>query len=341
MSNNKKDKKNRRESSSSKWVSTFDIYQRDYIKQTLENLQNTATRVGIEELNRFINNNKNLIENTIYTFEQFDFKTLVQQSQELQAQYHDLAILLADHTFEQIINTSSVLNPITMFHSSLELNADQFKRFEDKHVFLPLKNSKLDIDDDIQLTVNLDEFKPIKANQDEYSLKTTTTESTDLGKFNLKKIEHINIQIQSLQEEVTALRNSNELDAKKKDEMLQHIYDYIKNGGSSIVRINKVIYNKKSSELILENQSIKIMAYTLEDCVCRILFSSKSTITKSWEVFDIVEAMGEDPFSQRGWNDKIYHTVRRLNDKIQKNTGIERFILYNNKILCVNPDYIK
>lgn len=339
--NNKKDKKNTRESSNRKWVSTFDTYQRENIKQTLEDLNNTVTRVSIEELTRFFNDNKNLIENTINTFDQFSIEMLVRQSQELQAQYHDLAILLADDTLEQIVNTSSVLNPLTMYQSSLELKDDQFKRFEDKHVYLPLNNSKLDIGDDKELTININEFKPVKSSKNEYSLKTTTTETSNLGIFNSKKIEQTNIRIQNLEEEVTALRISKELNAKKKDEMLQEIFDYIKNGGSSIVKINKVIYNKKSSALSVGDQVINIQTDTLEDYVCRSLFSSKSNMGKTWEVFDIVESIGEDPFSQSGWNEKIYNAVRRLNDKIQIITGIERFILYNNKTISVNPDYIK
>jgi len=337
----KKDKKVKRNPASNKLVSSFDKYQLENIKQAVENFRNTYSQADIEEIIRVYNDNKYLIENARHTFTQLDIDTITRQAQELHAQYRDLATIFPDYRLEQLFNTSSVLNPITMYHSSLELNTDQFSRVENKHVYLPLKNSKIDIDDDKQLTVSLDEFKPIKANQAEYSLKTTTTETTDLGNFNLRKIEHTNLQIQNLQEEVTALRISTENDAKKTDEMLQEIFDYIKNGGSSIVKIKKVIYNKKSSELSFGDTVIKIQADSNEDYVCKTLFSSKSSMSKTWEVFDIVEAMGEDPFSEIDWNEKIYNTVRRLNDKIQKNTSLERFILYNNKTLCVNNDYIK
>jgi hypothetical protein len=50
--------------------------------------------------------------------------------------------------------------------------------------------------------------------------------------------------------------------------------------------------------------------------------------------------MGEDPDVLNGWLQRIYNTIRHLNEKIQNQTGIERFILYDNKTVLVNPKYL-
>lgn len=80
MSNNKKDKKSKRKSTGKTWVSTFDKYQLENIKQAVENFRNTYSPSDIEEFLRIYNDNKDLIENARQTFTQSDIDTLTRQA---------------------------------------------------------------------------------------------------------------------------------------------------------------------------------------------------------------------------------------------------------------------
>ena len=115
--------------------------------------------------------------------------------------------------------------------------------------------------------------------------------------------------------------------------------DYFRSGGTSVVKIKKINYNKKTAELIIDDNIINIKANTNQHYFCNILFANKRSMRRVWEIFDIVEAMGEYEFNSE-WTNKIYYTVRHLNEKIQRQTGIERFILYDNKTVIVNPKYL-
>ena len=71
-----------------------------------------------------------------------------------------------------------------------------------------------------------------------------------------------------------------------------------------------------------------------------ILFSTKSNLQQARLVGDIVEAMGEQHSYDTDWKSIIYQTVRHLNEKIHRCTGIDKFILYDNKTFIVNPKYL-
>ena len=122
--------------------------------------------------------------------------------------------------------------------------------------------------------------------------------------------------------------------------MLEELLEYFKSGGSNTVKVTKVKYNKKTAELSINKQTIKIKADTNQHYICKILLANKSNMTKIWEAYDLFEAIGERVEVHDDWLSKIYNTVRHLNDKIKSETGIDKFILYDNKTVLVNPKYI-
>jgi len=188
--------------------------------------------------------------------------------------------------------------------------------------------------------MHVNEFTPVKSIDNEYLLKTTCRESFNFGNITFNTIQQTQLQVQSLHGDVKEMKQFMREDAKKKDEMIQDLFDYFTNNGTSIVKIKKIKYNKKTAELIINDKTIGIKADTNQHYLCKVLFSSKSSIMKAWEIYDIVEALGEDPNILEGWVKVIYNTIRHLNEKIHKQTGLERFILYNNKTILVNPKYI-
>lgn len=172
-------------------------------------------------------------------------------------------------------------------------------------------------------------------------MTTITRENIEIGNIQYKTIQQTQLQVQSLYREVKEIKEIYIQDAKDKGDMLEELLDYHRNGGSSTVKVEEVKYNKKTAELIIDNKTIKIMADTNQHYLCKILFANKTSIKRTWEIDEIVEAMGEYHDIQKGWTKKIYNTVRHLNQKIKAETGIDNFILHHNKTVLVNPKYSK
>ncbi len=235
---------------------------------------------------------------------------------------------------------STALEFIPLFQSSLALNSHIVEKLENTFIKLPPINFQISLNEYTNFTNIINEFDPYKDSKDDYLLRTTTTETTDLGIVTFRTVQQTQLQVQSLQEDFNQLKNNFTEDSKKKDEMLKELLDYYRNGGTSTVKIKKVIYNKKNAELIIDDRIINIKAYTKQHYLCKVLFSSKASMKRVWEVYDIVEAMGEGSSYNKTWISKIYHSVRHLNEKIRQHTGIDRFIRYYNKTVKVNPKYL-
>jgi len=240
---------------------------------------------------------------------------------------------------EDLQTQLSALDSITFFQSSLFVDNKILKQFEDLYINLPIAKIHKPLDEYRNLSIEINEFKPYKSSLNEFCLTTTTSQSTDLGFLKLKTVQQTQLQVQSLQEDVNEIKDIVIKDGIKKDEMLEELLDYFRSGGTRTVKIKKVKYNKKTAELVIDNNLIYIKPYTKQHDLCNILFASKKSMKKVWEIVDIVEAMGEYEFNSE-WTNKIYNTVRHLNEKIQIKTGIERFILYYNKTVIVNPKYL-
>jgi len=246
----------------------------------------------------------------------------------------------SDQYLKELENSRSLIDYHTMLEQSLLIDIDELKQFEGRLIDLPITEFEKALNEFNSYNIHVNEFKPIKSIDNEYLLKTTFRETFNFGNITFNTIQQTQLQVQSLHGEVKEMNQFMREDAKKKDEMIQDLFDYFRNDGTSIVKINKIKYNKKTAELIIDDKIIGIKADTNQHYLCKVLFSSKSSITKAWEIYDIVEALGEDPNILEGWIKVIYNTIRRLNEKIQLQTGIERFILYNNKTVLINPKYI-
>jgi len=241
--------------------------------------------------------------------------------------------------WENLGTKLAALDSTTFCQSALLMHTEALREIEGIYIDLPLAEIHKSLDEYRNLSIEINEFRPYKNSFNEYCLTTTTSQLTDLGFLKLKIVQQTQLQVQSLQEDVNEIKEIVIVDGKKKDEMLEELLDYFRIGGTRTVKIKKVKYNKRTAELIIDDNLIYIKPYTKQHDLCNILFASKKSMKKVWEIVDIVEAMGEYEFNSE-WTNKIYNTVRHLNEKIQIKTEIERFILYESKTVLVNPKYL-
>lgn len=247
---------------------------------------------------------------------------------------------IPEHLIDDLKHSLGVLESQDMLKSMLSIDKDEIKKLEGMLMNLPIHDIQQSLGDFSTLNVDIKEFKPVKPAYNEFILHTITRENIEFGNIKLRTVQDTQLQVQSLKGDVKEIKDTIIQDAKKKDEMLEELLDYFKNGGSNTVKITKVKYNKKTAELSINKQTINIKADTNEHYLCKLLFANKENIKKAWEVYDIVEAWGENTEILDVWIKVIYNTIRRLNEKIQLSTGLERFILYESKTVLVNPNYL-
>ncbi|MCH7535702.1 MAG: hypothetical protein IH948_08175 [Bacteroidetes bacterium] len=248
---------------------------------------------------------------------------------------------IPDYLLNELENSKFIIDSQQMFESILSININEQKKLEGMLMDLQIHDIQKSLDEYKTLNVDIKEFKPVKPTYNEFLLTARTRESIEIGNIKLKTVQDTQLQVLSLKGDVNEIKETIIQDANKKDEMLEELLDYLRNGGSSTVKVEKVKYNKKTAELMINNKTINIKADTNQHYLCKILFASKTSMTKVWEIYDIVEAWGENTEILDVWKEVIYNTVRRLNEKIQQQTGPERFILYNNKTIIVNPKHLK
>lgn len=247
---------------------------------------------------------------------------------------------IPEHLIDELEHSLFVLESQEMLKSMLSIDKEEINKLEGMLMNLPIHNIQKSLDDFSTLNIDIKEFKPVKPAYNEFNLHTITRENIEFGNIKLRTVQDTQLQVQSLKGDVKEIKETIIQDAKKKDEMLEELLDYFKNGGSSTVKVTKVKYNKKTAELSINNQTINIKADTNEHYLCKLLFANKENIKKVWEVYDIIEAWGENTEILDVWIKVIYNTIRRLNEKIQLSTGLERFILYESKSVLVNPNYL-
>lgn len=273
-----------------------------------------------------------------------DFQTAIFAAEQieiiLRAQ-KELAEQMSTDRLEDIQMMASIaLEFVPLIQCSLSFNSHIVEKLENTYIELPPTNFQLPLNEFSNFTNTINEFNSYKNSKDDYLLRTTSIETTDVGNIKLRTIQQTQLQVQSLQEDFNQHKNNFTEDSKKKDEMLKELLDYYQNGGSNIVKVKKVTYNKKNAELIIDDIKINIRANTSQHYICNVLFADKETIKRVWELDDVVEAIGEHIWTDKNWKSIIYNTIRHLNNKIQIQTGIEKFILYDNKTIIVNPKYL-
>ncbi|GJM16874.1 MAG: hypothetical protein DHS20C13_22010 [Thermodesulfobacteriota bacterium] len=247
---------------------------------------------------------------------------------------------IPEHLIDELKHSLCVLESQEMLKSMLSIDKEEINKLEGMLMNLPIHDIQKSLGDFSTLNIDIKEFKPVKPAYDEFILHTITRENIEFGNIKLRTVQDTQLQVQSLKGDVKEIKDTIIQDAKKKDEMLEELLDYFKNGGSNTVIVTKVKYNKKTAELSINKHTINIKADTNEHYLCKLLFANKENIKKAWEVYDIVEAWGENTEILEVWIKVIYNTIRRLNEKIQLSTGLERFILYESKTVLVNPNYL-
>lgn len=247
---------------------------------------------------------------------------------------------IPDYLLNALENSKYILDSQYLFESLLSIDKEELIRLEGMLLDLRIDDVERSLSDYRTLNFEIKEFKPVKPAYNEFILITRTRENIEIGDIKLRTVQDTQLQVQSLKVDLKEIKETIIQDAKNKDEMLEELLDYFKNGGSNTVKVTKVKYNKKTAELSINKQTINIRADTNEHYLCKLLFANKENIKKVWEVYDIIEAWGENTEILDVWIKVIYNTIRRLNEKIQLSTGLERFILYENKTVLVNPNYL-
>ncbi len=332
----------KKENSKRKPILTFSTLIENQQTEFKEFVRSSSVQENLENIIRSIDSDLDLLANQgnllsekaaeLLTKESDGISMLVEAVKNVQEESRMLFL-------KELENAVPALDSIKLLESSLNLNFDELIKLEGSLIDLPTMNAQTALDKFCTLNVDIDEFKPIEASNNQYLLTTIIRENIDTGNIQYKTIQQTQLQVQSLYREVKEIKEIYIQDSIDKGDMLEELLNYHRNGGSSTVKVEEVKYNKKTAELIINNIIINIMADTNQHYLCKILFASKASIKKTWEIDKIVEAWGEYPDDLESWKSKIYQTVRQLNQKIKAETGINKFIIYNNKTVLVNPKY--
>lgn len=245
-----------------------------------------------------------------------------------------------DVTLNQLNNLHDYIDTNNLLQNSLLLDSHTLKSIEGYAIKIPFEDIEKSLTEYKRLSIHLEDFKSYRNQPDEYIFRTTTSETTSIGNIQLKTVLHTQFQVQELKQDFNDFKNDIKEDSKKKDEMLEELLEYFKKGGNSVVKVKKVKYNSKDAELIIDDRKVNLRADSNQHYICKILFSDNESVRKTWEIVDIVESMGEHYSNPKYWKSSIYHSIRHLNEKIQIQTGLNKFILYDNKTIIVNPKYL-
>ncbi len=113
-----------------------------------------------------------------------------------------------------------------------------------------------------------------------------------------------------------------------------------KRGGQPIEKLLKlqdiktIKFDKKASEIKINNQKIAVSYSTNQYYMCAALFGSPK---KKWETDDLIEKFGMD-HGPDSWR-KIYDAMVSINKKASSVVD-SKLIISNNKTYQINPDYV-
>ena len=344
MTDKDKNKEKSKSPKERRYVSTFSKMRKKEIenhKKQLKALFGSPNRLFDHlELIRKIQNDKKLLG---FPSEQEleEIKRLVENIPNGLEEFISIRESIPDHLIEELEKSLLILDSQRMFENMLSIDRDEIIKLEGMLMSLQIHDIQKSLDEYKTLNLDIKEFKPVKSTDNEFILDTRTMESAEIGNIKFKTVQNTQLQVESLRGDLKEIKETIIQDAKKKDTMLEELLDYFKKGGSNTVKVKKVKYNKKTSELMIDDKTINIKADTNQHYLCKILFANKSNMTKIWEAYDIFEAMGEYAEVHDNCLNKIYNTVRHLNEKIKSGTGIDKFILYDSKTVLVNPKHTK
>lgn len=204
---------------------------------------------------------------------------------------------------------------------------------------------KWEVKENIDFNLNIQSFTRI-LDTDDYVLAGNATEThlhKDIGvsahaDFALRlygieeKLEHQN----HLLEENNELRREN----NQLTEALLDLTAFMKEHRTDKAKIKEIKYNHRFTEIIIDNKTIKLRGNTNQSLLCQILLKEEGSLSRRWEMMDLVETMGEKDFQDKDWNRTIYDAVRNINSKISYETGIKDFFILTMKTVEINPKYL-
>ncbi len=103
-------------------------------------------------------------------------------------------------------------------------------------------------------------------------------------------------------------------------------------------------YIKKTRTLFVNNKPITFRkSAKYPPAICELLLNHPNK--KNWTLNDLLKFWDEVAYyggllDKKDWH-KVYETIKRLNDRIKKESGVENFFILSTSTVGLNPNYIK
>jgi len=232
------------------------------------------------------------------------------------------------------------LDSMTAMSRLFQAQVEDAKQFRGLVIELPYQDINRTLTAYSMFHMQVKGFQRDKRSDHDYILETTTSHETKVGKIELLSLQELTLKVSSMEEDIVQMKQFQLEDSHKKDEMLEELLDYFRKGGSGSVIIKNVLFNHKTGVLGIDGHSIPIESNSHQFQLCQVLFASNKSVSKVWQVGEIVDAFGELIEGMVDyWTNRIYHTIRHINNKIAVETGMKKFIWYENQTVMINPKY--
>jgi hypothetical protein len=104
--------------------------------------------------------------------------------------------------------------------------------------------------------------------------------------------------------------------------------------------ISKEPFNKNVPSLEIDDHTFKLQKNGDTYKLCRMLFGSKQYIKKTWQWKDIDKRVIDHAKDTKDVVNAFKLKIYRLNEKIEQKAGYREFILFRDKTVRVNPQYL-
>lgn len=197
------------------------------------------------------------------------------------------------------------------------------------------------------LTIDVLSIEKTVGTFNDVTLTTETLHKTDIGMVQLQTVQQMQWQLGNLETKMDELQRFHSTDSMKKDDMLEELMSYIKSGAECIVSLREIIFQKATSELVIDGHKIPLRIDSGEFITCQTLFSKEKKLISGWAVMDIAEKLGADVENIDNkeeidkWISKVYQFIRHLNEKIERITRHKSFFIYSGKTIVLNPKFAR
>ena len=261
----------------------------------------------------------------------------------------------------------SLVEPLRLAQKGLSEYAEQYQRsatliatiaqstrvdliaFRNLVTDFPLADLVKTIDTSTTLSVGFKSAKIIDPQTNSVSFEAVASQRADLGLLHFETQQSLVLKVDRLESKMDTVQTllADEIypflieDSRRKDNVLEEILAYYKGKPTGFAKVTDIKFIKQTCTLSIDQKDIPLQLDTNEAEVSKIVFNSKSAIKKLWNFDELLERMGERVKRDPLWNKVLYQTARQLNNKIAIKTGLENFLVFTTKTLCVNPIYIK